>query len=164
MVNMRRTRNRATPSKEVEASEYPVSTGYKRFRSAFDKMGKPDEPVPTFPKKLSSLTSDQLGDYTAKYAAWREFTEDMHFEALQDKMVLQAQYDFEHAKLMVVAKGDGLNEKKYHTLSNEKLNDLRQKLLDADIYLNMVSNKLDSFNNSLSVLSREVSRRGTFNG
>lgn len=161
---MRRTRNRATPPKEVETSEYPVSTGYKRFRSAFDKMGKPDEPVPTFPKKLSSLTSDQLGDYTAKYAAWREFTEDMHFEALQDKMVLQAQYDFEHAKLMVVAKGDGLNEKKYHTLSNEKLNDLRQKLLDADIYLNMVSNKLDSFNNSLSVLSREVSRRGTFNG
>lgn len=140
--------------------DIPVSVGYTKFRSVFDKMGKPSTPVPTFPKKISTMTSEQLGDYTSQYAAWREFTEDMHFEALQDKMMLQGKYDFEHAKLMVTAQGGGLNEKKFVALADPILEPLRNQLLDADIYLDMVSSKLDSFNNSLAVLSREITRRG----
>lgn len=141
----------------------PVSPGYKKFRTVFDKMGKPSTPVPTFPKKVSSMTSDQLGDYTSQYAAWREFTEDLHFEAVQDKMMLQSKYDYEHAKLMVVAQGDGLNEKKYFALADASLVELRRQLLDAEIYLDIVGSKLDSFNNALAVLSREITRRGSSN-
>jgi hypothetical protein len=154
----------AAPAKTAASSEPEVvqSPGYTKFRSVFNKMGKPGGLPPTFPKKLSSVTSDDLADMTAVYQAWREFSEDMHFEATQDKLTLQDKYDFEYAKLFVVADGGGVNEKKYAVVASDKLQNIRTQLLDADIYLTMVSNKLESFNNSLAVLSREVTRRSNF--
>ena len=154
-----------TPKKpEVESSDIYnddyKAPGYKKFRKVFAQSTKPDQFLTPFPTKISHIADAQLGDMQALYSAWREFTQDLLTSALQAMMARKSEYDYEFAKAVIIAPGDGINEKKFTATADDKLKAKRASLLDAEIYFEMLSKKLESVNECLVVLSREVTRRG----
>ena len=56
-----------------------------------------------------------------------------------------------------------VTEKKTAVNANQKVADLYKQLTDAEIYKDLLANKLDSFSNVLAMLSRELTRRGVQN-
>lgn len=132
----------------------------KRFRKVFPSMEAPEGGLPTMPLRITGLTSDELGDLLSRYSAWREFTEDRHLEALADYVRIKGDYDIETAKMMVVSSSDTIALKKAESLSNPQVQSLWKKVLEAEIYKDLLGNRLESFSNALSMLSRELTRRG----
>lgn len=147
-------------SKQQQAKMNPKD----RFRTAFKSIPAPEGGIPRLGVAVSKLTSDQLGDMISRYSAWREYCEDMHLIALADFMAAKEVYDMAVAK-EVVASGDDVTvtEKKAAAQTSNKVAPLRKDFVHKEMYFKMLASKLESFSNSLAMLSRELTRRGIIN-
>ena len=61
-------------------------TGQHTTTDLFRELGfrpvpKPEGKSPALPTSVSDIKSNQLGDMQIKYAAWREYSEDLHAQA-----------------------------------------------------------------------------------
>jgi hypothetical protein len=130
----------------------------KRFRKYFTKLSKPDEEA-ILPKKLSSLPSDKLSDIQTRYTAWREFTEDLLVEALAEYTRLKEEYEYAFNKKLLVTNAKSLREKEAIVRTDLNIRKLFLSLQEAELYYNLLSSKIESYNNCLTVISREITRR-----
>ena len=135
----------------------------ERFRSVFTEIAAPKGGLPTMPTKIASLASDELGDIIARYTAWREFTEDRHAEACAVLAQCRSEYDLAVDKEMLASDAPTVTERKAIAKSSPKVEELNKKLTEAEMYRDLLANKLDSFSNVLAMLSRELTRRGVSN-
>lgn len=148
---------------KLETQEVVVTkSAIGRFRGAFRKLETPSKKMPTMPTELAGMNSDQLGNLTSMYGAWREFTEDLHLEANCSYLTLKSRYDYAYSKQLVLQSGSTLTEKKTKVELLPDMQKLAEELLEAELFLSMVAAKLESFNNALTVLSRELTRVGTY--
>lgn len=137
-------------------------TSLERFREVFADVSAPKGGLPTMPTKVSDIASDELGDMIARYTAWREFTEDRHAEACAVVSEYKSKYDLAYSTEMLASKNSlTVTEKKAVVNANQKVAALYKQLTDAEIFRDLLANKLDSFSNVLMMLSRELTRRGT---
>ena len=134
-----------------------------RFRKVFDEIEVPKGGLPTMPRQISSEPSDSLGDLISKYSTWREFTEDRHIEACAVVAQIKSEHDLEHDRVLVSAQEGTITEKKARASINGEVIIKAKKLLEAEIYRDLLAGKLESFTNVLTMLSRELTRRGVMN-
>lgn len=132
----------------------------QRFREVFAEITPPKGGLPTMPTKIADLASDELGDMIARYSSWREYTEDRHLEACAVYAQCKSEYDLLTDKEMLKSGATTVTERKASTKNNPQIVKLYSDLNEASIYVNLLSNKLDSFSNVLAMLSRELTRRG----
>ena len=126
----------------------------------FDLVERPKGGLPTMPTKVSTLASDELGDMMARYSAWREFTEDCHADACAVYAQVKSQYDLAYDKAFLQVSGETVTEKRAAVTSDPKVAELYKKLNESTIYVDLLGKKLESFTNVLTMLSRELTRRG----
>lgn len=139
------------------------TTPLERFRKVFTEVEVPKGGLPTMPREISQESSDSLGDMIARYSAWREFTEDRHMEACAVYAQVKSEYDLESDRSMLETMGDSVTEKKARARTTQKVSTLAKKVLEAEIYKDLLAQKLESFTNVLTMLSRELTRRGVMN-
>ena len=132
------------------------SSPLERFRKVFAEVEAPKGGLPTMPVTIAETSSTELGNMIAKYSAWREFTEDRHMEAC-------AVYDLACDKAMLSAGGGTVTERKTSAKVTPEVEKLNKKLLEAEIFRDLLAGKLESFSNVLAMLSRELTRRGVEN-
>lgn len=115
------------------------------------------------PTKVADLASDELGNMIARYTAWREFTEDRHMEACAVYAQCKSEYDLAVDKEMLSSAASTVTERKASAKANPKVEKLYKDLTEAEMYRDLLANKLESFSNVLAMLSRELTRRGVAN-
>ena len=121
---------------------------------------RPKGGLPTMPTKVSNLASEELGDMMARYTSWREFTEDCHADACAVYAQVKSQYDLASDRALLQMDGGTVTEKRAAVKNNPEVASLYKKLTEAEIYVDLLGKKLDSFTNVLTMLSRELTRRG----
>lgn len=130
----------------------------------FSAVNRPEGSSPRLPIRVATITSNKLGDMQIEYAAWREYSEDLHAEATTTYMQVKSDYDF-----LVAITSNGLSDtrtvkdKTNMVLENKQVQRKRIELLNAETMLNLLAAKLNSYTNALQVLSRELTRRGITN-
>lgn len=112
------------------------------------------------PTKVSGLASEELGDMIAKYTAWREYTEDRHAEACAVLSEVKSKYDLASDIAMQKISANSVTEKKALVRADDSVSILHKELTESEIFVNLLGRKLDSFSNVLTMLSRELTRRG----
>ena len=140
-----------------------VNNPLERFRKVFTEVPTPKGGLPTMPLRIAESSSEELGNLLARYSAWREFTEDRHMEACAVYAQCQSEYDLESSKMMLQSTQATVTERKANARVDIKVSTLAGKVLEAETYRDLLARKLDSFSNVLSVLSRELTRRGVMN-
>lgn len=135
----------------------------EKFRRVFTELSAPKGGLPTMPTKIADTSSDELGNMIARYSAWREFTEDRHMEACATYSQCKSEYDLAVDKLMLSSDAQTVTERKASAKSNPQVERLYKKLNEAEMYRDLLANKLESFSNVLAMLSRELTRRGVAN-
>nr|UWG82496.1 MAG: Recombination, repair and ssDNA binding protein UvsY [Bacteriophage sp.] len=140
-----------------------VRNPLERFRAIFTELSAPKGGLPTMPTKVADLASDELGNMIARYTAWREFTEDRHMEACAVYSQCRSEYDLAVDKEMLSSKESTVTERKASAKSSPKVEKLYKDLTEAEMYRDLLANKLESFSNVLAMLSRELTRRGVAN-
>jgi len=135
----------------------------EKFREVFGEVKTPAGGLPMMSTKISGESSDTLGNMISRYSAWREFTEDRHAEACAVYAQVKSEYDFACDKAMLNAREGTVTEKKAEAKTGNIVAPLAKKVLEASIYMDLLARKLDSFSNVLSMLSRELTRRGVMN-
>jgi len=136
----------------------------ERFRQVFTDLKAPKGGLPTMPTRISETSLDELGDMIARYTAWREFTEDRHLESVAVYSQLKSEYDLASDKAMLSSIQGTITEKKAAAKTSSTVSILAKRTVEAEIYMNLLGGKLDSFSNVLAMLSRELTRRGVYNG
>lgn len=140
-----------------------VKNPLERFREIFTELTAPKGGLPTMPTKISDIASDELGNIIARYTAWREFTEDRHMEACAVYAQCRSEYDLAVDKEMLSSSASTVTERKASAKSNPRVEKLYKSLVEAEMYRDLLANKLESFSNVLAMLSRELTRRGVAN-
>jgi hypothetical protein len=125
----------------------------------FNPLSAPEIPIPTFPANIASKSLDDLGDIMSFYAVWREYTEDLHLRAVAEYSQQKEKYDYEWQKLFLSVNGRNNTEREAKIAMNPEIIVERAYLIEAEMYKEMLSAKLLSFNNAIAVVSREISRR-----
>lgn len=147
----------------MPAKKEIVRNPLERFRAIFTELSAPKGGLPTMPTKVADLASDELGNMIARYTAWREFTEDRHMEACAVYSQCRSEYDLAVDKEMLSSKESTVTERKASAKSSPKVEKLYKDLTEAEMYRDLLANKLESFSNVLAMLSRELTRRGVAN-
>lgn len=140
-----------------------VRNPLEKFRMIFTELSAPKGGLPTMPTKVADLASDELGNMIARYTAWREFTEDRHMEACAVYAQCKSEYDLAVDKEMLSSAASTVTERKASAKANPKVEKLYKDLTEAEMYRDLLANKLESFSNVLAMLSRELTRRGVAN-
>ena len=133
------------------------------FREVFTEVSAPKGGLPMMPTRIADVASDDLGNMIARYTAWREFTEDRQEQACAVYAKCKSDYDLAYSTEFLSLSNMTVTEKKTAVNANQKVADLYKQLTDAEIYKDLLANKLDSFSNVLAMLSRELTRRGVQN-
>lgn len=148
------------PRKKEEIVE--KSNGWEalnRFNAGgYTPVAKPDK-EPLMPRQLSTITSDVLGDLMSSYSAWREYTEDKVLRQLSEVTRLRTSYDFNYSKELIVADGGTDKQRKANVDTLNHIHTEFVEYLEANTLFEMLSSKLESYTNSLTIISREISRR-----
>lgn len=138
----------------------PSLNSKEKFRKIFPALKAPLGGLPQLKTKIADISSDDLGDLIAKYSAWREYAEDLHITALSEYLSAKDAYDLKYNELMITSVGDTVTERKSFVESSPSIQPLATKLQRKEMLLKMFAGKLESFSNSLTMLSRELTRRG----
>lgn len=140
-----------------------IQNPLEKFRRIFTELVPPKGGLPTMPTKIADIASDELGNMIARYTSWREFTEDRHMEACAVYAQCKSEYDLACDKEVLSSKASTVTERKASAKLNPKVEKLFKQLTEAEMYRDLLANKLDSFSNVLAMLSRELTRRGVAN-
>jgi hypothetical protein len=141
------------------------SFGYlseERYNKIFPARRKPAGDIPSIPTSLAILESEKLSDLYTSYAAWREFTEDMVNSALAQMLHKKRQYDFSwDVEFLRIRNGHKTaKETDAHLATSKNLAALKNDFEEAELFHTLLQKKLESFNNCLTIISREITRRG----
>lgn len=136
------------------------SNSIEKFRKQFPDKEKPESDEPKMVLDISQIAVGQLGNLMSRYAAWREYSENLANIAVAEYLQEYEKYDFEYAKKYEVLPNDKATEKKMILTANEELHKRWEKVLEKQVYKDMLAKKVESLNNCIAVISREIARRG----
>lgn len=143
-----------------EVKETSFDKVVKRFREkGFTQVNLPDEAKPKMLTNLADRNLKEIGNLMSNYAAYREYAEEEHSMAVQRYSLLKEEYDFAYAVKFNSLPGDKVTHKKTVVEADQALHFKRMKLLEEEMYMNLLGDKVESFNNCLAVISREIARR-----
>lgn len=131
-----------------------------KFRKEFAKSSRPDGELPKMPTRCTGLNLDKLSDLMVKYTGWREYTEDLLNDALPEFTYAKERYEHEKELLILSTKGATVKEKTYKAETDSRIYSLREFYIEKELFYNMLLNKLESYNNCLTIISREITLRG----
>lgn len=149
------------PAKKEIKSE--KMTSLEKFREHFTEIAPPKGGLPTMPTSISNISLDDLGNMLSRYSAWREYAEDRHLEATAVYAECKSKYDNACDKVLLTSNKATVTERKASAKVSPEVSKLAQQVLEAETYKDLLGGKLESFTNVLSMLSRELTRRGVFN-
>lgn len=146
------------PEKELREQEPEAIRKYRENFPAIDNEGAP----PRMPINITGLTTAKLGDLSSRYAAWREYTEELHSIAVAHATQAQEAYDLAYSKAwtLSMSKYRVVTDKKEWIHQHEPLVPLYSKKVEAFMYKDLLGRRMESYTNALTVISRELTRRG----
>lgn len=151
-----------TKTKKEESTEKVFSSKtIEKFNSlGFTPVVKPGKEPPRMVTAISGMALNALGDFIAKYTAWREYTEDLHARAVA--VWCEKQESYKQLYDITVKKMNGANITERKTLASSEPNVILKanEVLEAEMMKDLLGSRLESFTNVLTMLSRELSRRG----
>ena len=147
------------PQKKTHSND-SVTDPLTKFREVFTSLNAPKGGLPTMPTRIAGIASDEWGNIIARYSAWREFTEDKHLEACAVYAQCKSEYDLQVDRETLTSMAATITERKVAAKTSPRVEVLYKKLVDAETFMNLLANKLESFSNVLAMLSRELTRRG----
>jgi hypothetical protein len=148
-----------TGSKQPSQQKQAPRSAVDRYRvKGFSSIGKPAEDPPSIDGSLADYEMDSLAELITKYSNWREYAEELANEQMVTFYTKKAEYEHKEAVFSLTLDGKP-TDKKLAVMANEELNHLRVKLLEEELYYTMLTKKVESFSNTLAVLSREITRR-----
>lgn len=155
----KRTFKKKKPAKDWGIPKKPTSTDpHDRFRTNFSEIGKPEEVV-KMPFNISKENSDFLSDVMFGISAWRDFTDDLIYAASRDAVYAQEA----HQKLwdleFIKTSGSTVKEREAKVRANPQIVDLKSKVVNAEMMLEMLQRKYENYTNNIALLSREITRR-----
>jgi len=135
-----------------------------RFKSVgFDPLQKPEIPYPTMKAQITGLSNNDLGDLMSQYGVWREYTEDLLLHAIREYTSLAESLNLERQMLLITVNGRNRDERLAKIDTQPEIIELAHAVLESEMYKEMLSAKLASIENSIAVISREITRRGNEN-
>jgi hypothetical protein len=151
-------RRRGTPAKfPDEVAKRP--SAYTKFRAGFSVLKKPELDSPTMPKRVSVLSSDAISDLMFRISAWRDYTDDLIYEATTEYLMAKEKHQYQWDISIIVAKGSSVKEKEANVRVLQKVKILREDMLEKEMYLDLLERKHENYSNNISIISREISRR-----
>jgi hypothetical protein len=131
----------------------------KAFEKVFTEIKQPTETMPCFITNISQLNADKLGDLTSLYEAWREFANQELLLAVANSAI--SSYNYKAAYDRALLKVSGKNKDITHALimSDTDIEELYSTKYMDELRVTLLRGKIDSFEASLSILSRELTRR-----
>ena len=155
--------SRNEPSEKNSQVKSNTSKYEKRYLEGFPNVEKPEtttDKPPTMPTAISSVSLDVLGDYMSRYSAWREFAEEQLIRHLPTLLDAQEEYDYKYNKLFVGTSASTVTDKKAIVAADENLRGTYRSYMEADVYKQMLSSRIESYTQCINTLSREITRRG----
>lgn len=132
----------------------------------YSAMQLEDDATPSFPNKVSSLSSPELGDVLGRYTSWYSYTMDKHkyisvaLNFLEEELTKESN---DYLGDNVASKGN-IEAKKADARRQDgylAILEYAQKLRGLKI---MLDGELSNYDRCISTLSREVSRRENSGG
>lgn len=151
-------RRRGTPEKFPDAEVKKVGA-YEKFRKGFSVLAKPETTSPTMPKRVSSLVSDDISNLMFRISAWRDYTDDLIYEATTEYLQAKERHQYQWDISMVLVTGSSVKEKEAKVRVMQKVKVLREELMDKEMYLDLLERKHENYSNNIAIISREISRR-----
>lgn len=132
----------------------------KLIDAGFTEIGMPETGIPKAPTNVTALDGEKLGDVISLFSVWREYTEDLLARRQMELSLLQHEYDFEFNLMWLATTKTGtLEDKKKTIATDQKIHTLNTALLQAQMFVDALIAKVESYSNILAMLSREISRR-----
>lgn len=133
--------------------------------SRFDKAGftdreTPDDGSPSIPSKISQVNNVGLGNLMSKYGSWREYAEHQLARATAEAAEKQEAYQFKWDTAYQRCASGTETSKKRILGTDQNLAAVRGNLLEAITYRDMLFARVESYNNAIAIISREITRRG----
>lgn len=141
------------PTREVQDKPFV------RYRENFKRKTKPEDKEPKMPTSVSAMNGDKLGDLMIRYSAWREYADDCVQDAFVEYMQSKNKYDYQWELLFLQTAGKSIKDREMIVNCDVLIRKLKVDLEDAEMYHQLLLNKLDSFTNCLTIISREITRR-----
>ena len=154
-------RRRGTVPKFKEETAPKKATAYDKFRSSFSVLKKPEHDSPTMPKRVSTLSSDAISDLMFRISAWRDYTDDLIYEATTEYIQIKEKHQYEYDIKLMTTSGSSVKEKEAKVRTSQKIKLLRDELLEKEMLLEMLERKHENYTNNISIISREISRRAS---
>lgn len=136
-------------------------TAYSKFRKGFSELSKPEKESPTMPKRVSIVTSDAISDLMFRISAWRDYTDDLIYEATADYLNAKEKHQYQWDIEMIMVRGNSVKEKESKVRTKQEIKILREDMLEKEMYLDMLERKHENYTNNISIISREISRRAS---
>ena len=154
-----------TLKKSMPRKDSGNSTPLEKFEAmGFKTLEPPEEgKMPKMVNKFSGNSTTAIGDLMAKYAAWREYAEDQHERETGKYVMMNERYENLFDQHMIATEGRNITEKKTVVRAIPELKALRKNLTEQEILVSLLSTRVESLNNSIAVISREITRRGQNN-
>lgn len=134
-------------------------TPLEKFRKSFQIIDLPEKTSPTIGKDLSKFSAEKVSELMTRYTAWREYTEDLLVEALVERTNAEQKYSDKYDQFLLVAEGSNRDLRHANIMQNVEMQKLQRVKMNAEMYHTLLQGKLESFNNCLTIISREISRR-----
>ena len=116
---------------------------------------------PTFPSGVSSLSSSELGNIHGEFAAWHGFIADRlkYYTVAMNVVREEVEKAFNDELAEMVSQKGNIKAKEAFAKNSDEYVALKGYLLKISATQGMLSDDLKSYDKSIAVLSREISRR-----
>ena len=126
----------------------------------------PESTVPKMHLNITELKNTELGNFMSRYSAWREYTESLLTVAMAEFTLAEEKYRKEFTLKKFSGEYDSYKGKKLSLKdkdafidTDEEIIRFREKMIECEVYKDMLSSKLESFSNAIATISREITRR-----
>jgi hypothetical protein len=158
---------RTIPVKQPVTHDPTVDDPEARFRKmGFTTVQQPTAAMPTMPGSLAGLSNIELSDWQTKYTQWREYTQDRLISATKELTIAIEWYNREYGLVLHTIrqenrKGTKMNitEMKLLTENTESVMLKQKAVSDAELLRDFLADKVKSFDDCLTVISREITLR-----
>lgn len=131
-----------------------------KFREVFPLPVRPGEVV-RMPRSLAKLSSEKLSDLMNRYTHWREYTEDLLIDTYAECASTKYEYDTAYFMKYKTSQGKNKEERDAIVHTDPEVMEKQQAMLRANLYYDMLTSKLQGLRDSIAIISREITRRGT---
>lgn len=141
------------------ATKVNPNSALEQFRKVFLRPNKPITEEPLMPKSLAKLNGEKLSDLMNSYTAWREYADDCLLDYVYKLAVQKEEYEYRRNLAFLSTRGKSLRDRDMQVDTDPEIRNLYRKLLETEMYHDLLAGKIESYTNCLTMISREITRR-----